>query len=120
MSRTENYIRLTGLKDTDYLISRLAKTKAGHNAVGTKPLSYSRISAIFHEFMDPVLRDSQEADANISLHSLRSGGASQAASSNVPDRQIKKHGRWRSDVSRDRYIKDSKDNRLVISKLLGL
>jgi integrase len=33
-----------------------------------------------------------------SLHSLRKGGASLAASRGVPLRQIKQHGRWRSDA----------------------
>ena len=117
---TEAYLKATGLKGEDYLISRLAKTKTGHNAIGRLPLSYSRISAIFHEFMDPVLEDSEYGISKYSLHSLRSGGATEAANNNVSDRKIRKHGRWRSNGSRDVYIKDDRRGRLEVTEKLGL
>jgi hypothetical protein len=41
------------------------------------------------------------------LHSLRSGGASQAANNNVTDRLFKAHGRWRSENANDGYVKDT-------------
>ena len=41
------------------------------------------------------------------LHSLRSGGATAAANSGVPDRLFKRHGRWRSESAKDGYVKDS-------------
>ena len=37
------------------------------------------------------------------LHSLRSGGAT-AAGSVVPERLIQKHGRWKAESSKNRYI----------------
>lgn len=49
------------------------------------------------------------------LHSLRSGGATAAAEKNVSGRLIKIHGRWKTDYSRDNYIKDSVDNKLKVS-----
>jgi len=39
------------------------------------------------------------------LHSLRSGGASQAAHNCIPERLLKSHGRWKSDIAKDGYIK---------------
>ncbi|XP_057308176.1 uncharacterized protein LOC130646057 [Hydractinia symbiolongicarpus] len=47
-------------------------------------------------------------------------GASAAANNGVTDRMISKHGRWSSSSSRDGYIKDSKSQRLSVSKDLGL
>lgn len=57
---------------------------------------------------------------NLGLHSFRSGGATVAANANVSDRCLKKHSRWKSDSSKDGYIVDSTENRLKISKVLGL
>ena len=59
-------------------------------------------------------------DVNIGLHSFRSGGATVAANADVSDRCLKKHGRWKSDSSKDGYIVDSTVNRLKISQSLGL
>jgi hypothetical protein len=56
-------------------------------------------------------------DCNVGLHSFRSGGATTAANANVKERCLKRHGRWKSDSSKDRYIVDSTHNRL---KVLGL
>ena len=60
-------------------------------------------------------------DCNVGLHSFRSGGATAAANANVNERCLKKHGRWKSDSSKDGYIVDSIQNRLQVSQvLLGL
>ena len=57
---------------------------------------------------------------NLGLHSLRSGGATAAASSNVNERCLKRHGRWKSDSSKDGYIADTFEKRLSVSQNLGL
>ena len=54
------------------------------------------------------------------LHSLRSGGASAAANAGVPDRMIKRHGRWHSENAKDGYVKDSLEECLLVSQKLGL
>jgi hypothetical protein len=41
------------------------------------------------------------------LHSLRSGGATAAASAGVDERLFKNHGRWKSDSAKDGYVKES-------------
>ena len=54
------------------------------------------------------------------MHSLRSGGASATANAGVPDKLFKRHGRWLSETAKDSYIKDKLDDRLSVSKNLGL
>jgi len=54
------------------------------------------------------------------LHSLRSGGATMAANSGVRDRVFQRHGRWKSAQSKDMYVDDDRDQRLSVSKFLGL
>ena len=49
---------------------------------------------------------SVEPNLNLGLHSVRYGGASDSASSDVNERCIKIHGKWKSDVSNDGYIAD--------------
>ena len=56
----------------------------------------------------------------LGLHSMRSGGATAAANANVSDRMWKRHGRWKSETSKDGYVVDSVDKRLQVSKCLGL
>lgn len=53
---------------------------------------------------------------NVGIHSLRSGGASVAANSDVNDRCLQRHGRWKSVSSKNVYIKDSVVKRLQVSK----
>ena len=59
-------------------------------------------------------------DLNLGLHSLRSGGATMAANSDVKERCWKRHGRWKSESSKDGYVVDSLSSRLDVSKNLGL
>ena len=54
------------------------------------------------------------------LHSLRAGGSSAAANAGVPDRLFKRHGRWRSENAKDGYVKDTMEERLEVSRKIGL
>jgi len=54
------------------------------------------------------------------LHSLKAGGATAAAVAGVQDRLFKKHGRWKSENAKDGYIEDSLQQRLSVTKNLGL
>jgi len=51
---------------------------------------------------------------------MRSGGATAVANTNINERCWKRHGRWKSDTSKDGYIVDSVANRLEVTKKLGL
>ena len=55
----------------------------------------------------------------MNLSSLRSGGPSSAING-ISERMIRKHDRWKSGFSRDRYLKDDKKRRLNVSASLGL
>ena len=55
----------------------------------------------------------------IGTHSLRSGGATAAANTGIPDRLFKRHSRWSSDSAKDGYVKDSLSSRVSVSKTLG-
>ena len=54
---------------------------------------------------------------NLGLHS---SGASTAARSDVNERCIKRHGKWKSDLSKDVYIADIFEKRLSVSQDLEL
>ena len=57
------------------------------------------------------------------LHSLRSGGITSAvrnSNNSVPERLLKIHGRWKSDSAKDMYVEESLENRLQVTKYLGL
>ena len=81
-----------------------------------KPLSYSRA----RELLLTTLHDIGLDASKFSLHSLRSGGATAASNANVSDRLIKAHGRWKSDLSKDGYVKVSLEHKLLVSLNLGL
>ncbi len=54
------------------------------------------------------------------LHSLRTGGATQAAKGGIPDRLIKKRGRWVSEAAKDMYVREALHEKLRVSQSLGL
>ena len=114
------YLQDTGLQcdENNYVVSRLAKTRTGHNAHGHRPLCDTTIRDIFNRDVAPVCANIEPGA--YCLHSLRSGGASAAINSGVSERLIGKHGRWKSGLSRDRYLKDSKKQRVSVSNSLGL
>ena len=56
----------------------------------------------------------------IGVHSLRAGGASSAANNGLPDGLFKRHGRWSSENAKDGYIKDRLEDRLSVSRNLGI
>ena len=79
-------------------------------------LSYSRCREIFKDTLEAIGVDSKF----FGLHSLRAGGATAAAEIGVPDRLFKRHGRWVSDSSKNRYVKESLSNKMLVSLNLGI
>ena len=61
-----------------------------------------------------------EDRSNFGTHSMRAGGASAAANGGVSDRLFRKHGRWLSERSKDRYVAEDLANKLFVSRNLGL
>ena len=111
------YLALSDLtyKPEAYLFCHLYKTKNGHNAHGHLPIAYTTALKTFKDHLSKVTNPSMYG-----LHSLRSGGASEAANNGVSDRLISKHGRWSSNTSRNTYIKDKAESRFKISRSLGI
>ena len=57
------------------------------------------------------------------LHSLRAGDITSAvrqSSNSISERLLKKHGRWKSDSAKDVYFEESLEDRLEVTKYLGL
>ena len=81
-----------------------------------KPLSYSRA----RELMLGAVKTIGLPTKEFGLHSLRSGGASAAASGGVNDRLFKTHGRWKSEKAKDGYVKASLSDLLSVTRSLGL
>ena len=57
------------------------------------------------------------------LHSLRSGAITSVvrhSGNSVSERLLKLHGRWKTDAAKDMYVEESLDNRLQVTKFLGL
>ena len=42
------------------------------------------------------------------------------SSNSIPERLLKIHGRWKSDSAKDMYVEESLENRLQVTKYLGL
>ena len=91
------------------------KSKSKHE-LRSGSLPYTRCREIFKEALEDIGVDSSK----YGLHSLRAGGASAAAAVGVPDRLFKRHGRWKSESSKNRYVKETIENRLLVSMNLGI
>ncbi|XP_068738599.1 uncharacterized protein [Montipora capricornis] len=81
-----------------------------------RPISYSTMREAFRRDLKAIGAD----PSKFGLHSLRSGGATMAANSGVSDRVFQRHGRWKSVQAKDTYVDDDLDQRLSVSKFLGL
>ncbi|XP_077866782.1 integrase/recombinase xerD homolog [Saccoglossus kowalevskii] len=115
---TEMFISKLGVNvnSESFLIRRLVHTKQGlkpHNHLG---ISYSTARDLMMKGIKPLVNDISQ----FGTHSFRAGGATAAANSNVNERCIARHGGWKSTSSKDRYICDSLQSKLEVSKSLGV
>ena len=118
----KQYLHHAGIFDCDYesyLFRAIVVSKNKKFGVFRKqntPLSYTRTREILLEALESIGLEKKQ----FGLHSLRSGGASAAANSGVPDRLFKRHGRWKSDKAKDGYVEDDTQHLLLVSRNLGL
>ena len=104
----------------EYILRSLQASRRGTTAtaLASKRLSYTRLREIIKEAISSIGLDPKQYSA----HSLRSGGVSFMANSqgNNPNlnRLLKLQGRWKSDTSKDMYVKDSLESRLTLTKTL--
>ena len=52
------------------------------------------------------------------LHSFRAGGATMIAKNLEDGNKEKLHGSWKSDISKDMYMQEGQEERLLVSKKL--
>ena len=81
-----------------------------------RPISYSTVRDEIRNSLSSIGLDC----SNYGTHSLRAGGATAAANNGIPERLFRIHGRWQSDDSKDRYVKESIERRLRVTLNLGL
>jgi integrase len=114
------YLKCAGISDlqsNDFLFRPITYLKSsGLFTLRKGKVSYSRCREIFKEALESIGIDSSK----FGLHSLRSGGASAAAERGVPDRLLLRQGRWKSETSKNMYVKESLSNKLVVSLNVGL
>ena len=79
-------------------------------------MTYSRARELFSKQLKEIGLD----PSLYGLHSLRSGGTTEAAAWGTPERLIHRHGGWQSEVSMHMYIQETKKCTLRVSKSLGL
>ena len=75
---------------------RFIKIKSHFLRPGTK-LSYTRAREVILLKLRAIGLDTSK----LGLHSFRIGGASTAINNDLPDRMVKKHGRWTTDKAKD-------------------
>ncbi|XP_063410400.1 uncharacterized protein LOC134693496 [Mytilus trossulus] len=115
----ELYMQWSGIQSDSnlYLFRNLSQVKGKFVFRSmNKPLSYTRMREIFIDAFSPFVPDIK----SYGLHSLRAGGATAAARFGVSDRLFKRHGRWKSDTSKDGYVKDDLSERMIVSQNLGI
>jgi integrase len=114
----KRYLHISGqTTDSDHFLFRAVFRSKGRCGLiyKQKPLSYTRSRECILARLKPFCEG-----MDIGLHSLRAGGATAAANAGVNDRCWKRHGRWKSDSSKDGYVADSLSSRLEVSKHLHL
>ena len=116
-SLTQKYMSLAGLNihSDEFLFEPALRSKRKASLI-KKSLCYTRAKECIVKKLKVV-----SPDLNLGLHSFRASGATTAANaSGVSDRCLKRHGRWKSDTSKDGYIDDSIEKKLLITKKLKL
>ena len=118
VSALRTYITVTGTNDDKlFLFRAITKTKTKQYLRRKNvPISYNTVR-------NKVLVTGVKAGidcSRVGTHSLRAGGSSIAANNGTNDRLLKRHGRWRSDRSKDGYVQDNLERRLSVTRNLGL
>ena len=108
---TKHFLKVRRHKANDYLFRRVSNTKSGYTLRHHK-LSYTRALQLVRVQLKSIGLEPGE----YGLHSMQSGGASLAAAFGIPDRLIMRQGGWKSEESKNNYIKETRDTLLCISQ----
>lgn len=121
VSMLERYMNAAGIEfgSDEFIFRAISYRKRSNSHVLcklNKPLSYSRARELLLQTLSKLGLDTK----CFGLHSLRSGGVSVAAHNRIPERLLKVHGRWKSDIAKDGYIKENISNRLLVTQNLNI
>ncbi|XP_045209806.1 uncharacterized protein LOC123561472 [Mercenaria mercenaria] len=104
------------INSDEYLFKPAFRSKHVASLIGkNKKLSYTRAKECIVDKLKSVA-----PGLKLGSHSLRASGATSVANTGVSDRCLKRHGRWKTDVAKDGYVKDSLEKRLSVTKMLKL
>lgn len=113
------YIDLAGidLKSNGFLFKPMYKSKGKCSFVRKeKCLSYTRTRECIVKKLKLVA-----PGLNLGTHSLRAGGITTVANTgNVNERCLMRHGRWKTETSKNMYVEDSVDKKLKVTRALSL
>ena len=107
----KHFLKACGHKSNDYLFRRVSHTKSGYTLRHHR-LSYTRALELVRVQLKSIGLEPED----YGLHSMRSGRASLAAALGIPDRLIMRQGDWKSEESKNNYIKETRDTLLRISR----
>ena len=111
----EKFLQKGGHSPRDFVFRKVSHTANGMS-LRRQQMTYSRARELFSKQLREIGLD----PSLYGLHSLRSGGTTEAAAWGISERLIQRHGGWRSEVSMNMYIQETKNALLRVSKSLGL
>ena len=107
---------LNGSRGDTPLIRRIVKTKSNERFHPTYGISITRIREEFKSHVKPFVDDI----SRYSLHSIKSGAASNAGCRLLNSDLLDRHAGWRCQTSKNRYIKFSSNDLLEVSRALNI
>ena len=123
VSVLRKYMNLAGIHDNNSDLP-LFRPLVFHRSDSSYTLRDGKMS---YSSCREILRDSLKQlglnPDDYGLHSLRSGGITSVvhnSCNSVSERLLKLHGRWKTDAAKDMYVEESLNNRLRVTKFLGL
>ncbi|XP_061185795.1 integrase/recombinase xerD homolog [Saccostrea echinata] len=107
------YAANINLLSSDFIFKPVFRSKGVAKLINkNKPISYTAAKENIVSMLKSVA-----PNLNIGIHSLRSGGASVAANSNVDERCIQRHGRWKCVSRRNANTAHKKEHPNVAYRL---
>ena len=96
----------------DLPLFRVLATPWSKEKVRSQGISYTRV----RELVKDAFRGLRDV-SKIGVHNLGDGGATSAANAGIPDRRLKRLGRWASENAKDGCVKEDFNSRLLVSHL---
>ena len=92
----------------DLPLFRALATPWSKEKVRSQGISYTRVEKDAFRGLRDV--------SKIGVHNLGDGGATSAANAGIPDRLLKRLGRWASENAKDGCVKDDFNSRILVSR----